>query len=760
VQSPTIAATHGLSVVIFLLFLSTMLTAQVKINERVEINSDEFPLAPNLTLGYPATLIICQVGECIGNIQVLLNHGEDEAVFYQIKDSVTGEPNYMAYYKVKNIISAGTGLTFTDRHLGETVEYPLVIREVESTECGGWWELLGNIDDGVLIRLFLQAGRTSPLPPYHISFDFSSSLNLMYTDSQFVPIHLFDCCGYSQTPAPVVYRVEITQGKEWCSLYDEASGKRGTVIDSLNSPDGWSSFYIEALGEEPSEPQQGSLTVSSYGNVIPPLTYDFLITPYQRTLQVTPGRKDIIYGDTTILASNPTGEELLDAQYSIIKGNAYSTLQSLDSTVIGDTIDGVFPSAILRTMDDVNAPDSISILIKTVATVPCPECGGGATKIASKDSSKDIAIIRKELLSQRLKRLPATVQTKMQSIMQMKSNENQPHTTSSLKALDNVMSLSQTTKSSLHHLNKIRYDGFTNQYYGLTEVTVRKPVLKILDHSPWTIWPYLPPQNDGASRGADLPGYKPKRAFTIQVLKKDGTPLPNKRVKIATSFTSQSGGHQHTNGTIELPLGLTQGWFYGQGYQKVNPIILITDANGLAVIDSFIASQASGKFLITARMQSDTTVFDTVNIQVKVPGFVEFGTGDYWYLSGSIPNHPSNHWCVQTMKDSLSAALNDFYDWSGSKEGKDQYIKLGVNDMSLTWGGLFDIDGDWNIDNPSHSFHRVGLSVDINNTGDGDIRYEDGTLTEKGKKLREYMKKYGGKKYPEEKIHFGFNGGN
>jgi len=162
-------------------------------------------------------------------------------------------------------------------------------------------------------------------------------------------------------------------------------------------------------------------------------------------------------------------------------------------------------------------------------------------------------------------------------------------------------------------------------------------------------------------------------------------------------------------------------------------------------------------------MVSDTTIIDTVNLQVKVPGLIEFGTGDYWTLTGFTSNqgknHLSNHWCTQKMKDSLSAALKDFYDWSGSEEGGDQYIKLGVNDMSLLWGGLFDISGNWNIDHPSHSFHRVGLSVDINNTADGDIRYEDGTLTGKGDRLRKFMLKYGGKKYPETQIHFGFNGG-
>jgi hypothetical protein len=306
------------------------------------------------------------------------------------------------------------------------------------------------------------------------------------------------------------------------------------------------------------------------------------------------------------------------------------------------------------------------------------------------------------------------------------------------------------------------------------KVTIENLKLKIVDHSPWTIWPYLPPQNNAPhNRGADRPGYNPKRTFTIQLLKGDGTPYPNQQISIFTKYKEGSGGHGHTGyadtaGKIPAVKPLRpdslKGLFYYKGEKTgKNPLTVTTEADGTAKVDSFIASQASGKFLVTARMISDTTIMDTVNLQVKVDGFVQFGTGDYWGLTGNTSkwgiNHPSNHWCTQKMKDSLSAAIKDFYEWSGTVEGGDQFIKLGVNDMCLEWGGAFDFPGLWNF-NDKHSFHRVGLSVDIDNTADGDIRWQDGTLTWKGNRLKIFMEKYGGKKYDEKKsIHFGFDGG-
>jgi hypothetical protein len=48
---------------------------------------------------------------------------------------------------------------------------------------------------------------------------------------------------------------------------------------------------------------------------------------------------------------------------------------------------------------------------------------------------------------------------------------------------------------------------------GEVVIVKSKKQLKIVDHGPWEIWPYLPPQSNGDSRGADRPGYNPKQSF-------------------------------------------------------------------------------------------------------------------------------------------------------------------------------------------------------------------------------------------------------
>jgi hypothetical protein len=288
----------------------------------------------------------------------------------------------------------------------------------------------------------------------------------------------------------------------------------------------------------------------------------------------------------------------------------------------------------------------------------------------------------------------------------------------------------------------------------------RKVVVKIQEHSPWTIWPYLPPQSDGKSRGADRPGYNPKRTFSVLVQDGLNRSVLNEPIKIITKYEISSGGHGHKGyadeaGKIKADTSLPQnlqGIFYAEK-KNGNPLQLTTDSNGTVKVDSFRASEASGKYLITARSVTDTTVLDTVNMQIKVPGLVEFGAEDYWTLTGNTSNrgknHLANHYCTQITKDSLTKALKAFYDWTASKKGGGKAIKLGINDMCLEWGGAFDIPGQWMFGS-QHSFHRVGLSVDIDNSG---------MNTDQMDNLTKIMKAFGGEKYKEPTIHYGFDGG-
>ena len=294
----------------------------------------------------------------------------------------------------------------------------------------------------------------------------------------------------------------------------------------------------------------------------------------------------------------------------------------------------------------------------------------------------------------------------------------------------------------------------------ISEVTVKRNIsLQILVHSPWSLWPYLPQQRNGKSRGADRPGYNAKRSFRILVLDGSNEPAKNEVVRISTMFQDGSGGHQHAFGEPHLPEGTTQGVLYGQN-KGGNPLTLSTDENGFAVVDLFIASQISGKYLVTASLASDPTTKDTVNLEVRVPGLVDFrdlivlNERPFTFAQSDTGtgNHPNNTWCATEMGNRLFLGILDFYEWTRSPKGGGKAVQTSINDMSLVWGGLFDIKANWNIEHPSHSLHRVGLGVDINRGAMNGDQLDELT---RDVKLRHATRD------PERPmIHYEFDGGN
>ena len=63
-------------------------------------------------------------------------------------------------------------------------------------------------------------------------------------------------------------------------------------------------------------------------------------------------------------------------------------------------------------------------------------------------------------------------------------------------------------------------------------------------------------------------------------------------------------------------------------------------------------------------LAADTTVYDTLLLNVQADSLVDLGTGTYWRQTGNISgqgaNHSSSHWCMQYFKDSLLAGMADF----------------------------------------------------------------------------------------------------
>ncbi len=78
-------------------------------------------------------------------------------------------------------------------------------------------------------------------------------------------------------------------------------------------------------------------------------------------------------------------------------------------------------------------------------------------------------------------------------------------------------------------------------------------------------------------------------------------------------------------------------------------------------------------------------------------------SGSYLRLTGGEGTvHPDNHYTTIYAMTNTWLIAETYYEQTGTT--------LGINDMSIRWGGLFDINGNWN--NP-HMSHRRGEDVDI-----------------------------------------------
>jgi hypothetical protein len=73
-----------------------------------------------------------------------------------------------------------------------------------------------------------------------------------------------------------------------------------------------------------------------------------------------------------------------------------------------------------------------------------------------------------------------------------------------------------------------------------------------------------------------------------------------------------------------------------------------------------------------------------------------------YQLKGEDDRHETNHYGTFNTVYKIQQICEQFYDETG--------LAAGVNDISLPWGGVFDLNGDW--DNP-HQEHQFGMNVDM-----------------------------------------------
>jgi hypothetical protein len=198
----------------------------------------------------------------------------------------------------------------------------------------------------------------------------------------------------------------------------------------------------------------------------------------------------------------------------------------------------------------------------------------------------------------------------------------------------------------------------------------------------------------------------------------------NYPVNVLAPALVDSGGHSH-NGARPLGRYRVRNTA-GDGFDTLSTFTRNTDSTGVLKF-RYLASQFGGVERIRARLLSDTTKFDTLSLITKVRPLFDFATifSNFWDLvgntgtttydscPGALIRHNSNHWFDPLYVDGLQLSILNFFKWSGTSDGGGQYLKLGVNDMSLIYGGLFDICSNWR---PGHVSHRVGNDVDFNTT--------------------------------------------
>ncbi|MBP7796129.1 MAG: hypothetical protein KA059_05065 [Elusimicrobiales bacterium] len=91
-------------------------------------------------------------------------------------------------------------------------------------------------------------------------------------------------------------------------------------------------------------------------------------------------------------------------------------------------------------------------------------------------------------------------------------------------------------------------------------------------------------------------------------------------------------------------------------------------------------------------------------LNVLVPGLEVLTAGSGYNLVGETDSHPYNHYGTKLLIDTLISIANEY------KSNFPEAEPLNINDMSLIWGGLFDVNNNWK---PPHNLHRCGNQADI-----------------------------------------------
>lgn len=207
------------------------------------------------------------------------------------------------------------------------------------------------------------------------------------------------------------------------------------------------------------------------------------------------------------------------------------------------------------------------------------------------------------------------------------------------------------------------------------------------------------------------------RTTTITATLKDTEPGTYQVDFIITNYDTSAAGHTHgevsqaSRGALDASCMITipEGSFEGECQVM------------------FVADQVSGVVTIEGMVQAgqDTATAD-VKVTVKVDGLVEFSGPWFSGLRSPDENHKNDvaFYLEPAVVPKIEEMLKDWQKNRGITSSTPTLV-LSLNDMSLPWGGVFDLNLNWK---QPHNAHRIGQSVDINRKERNLLTGEDNSL--------------------------------
>ena len=212
-----------------------------------------------------------------------------------------------------------------------------------------------------------------------------------------------------------------------------------------------------------------------------------------------------------------------------------------------------------------------------------------------------------------------------------------------------------------------------------------------------------------------------KVKLVAEVKDQDGN-LVNTAIKLKVTATEGSGGHHQAGHSIRNPLNdtdinpLQAGTLKAGTLDRSHTITIPKGGmvNGIVEFE-FTAPTTSGNHVIEAGCVDITCEqIGGDSVWVGIQGLTNLPVHSNYVFIGKQAEHSNNHYATPRVVEKIQALADDYRAWFPDA------IPLRINDISLEYGGLYDIlknaNGVRNWKQP-HKLHRTGEDVDIRANG-------------------------------------------